>query len=287
MRLVVKKEERLINEMRFTRGPVYIGRQAGSQVFLPDRAVSRQHAVIYTSKEGDWVVEDLDSPNKTYLNEEAIHKAAIHSGDKLRIADFVIEINLENALLDEQPINLQDTILHDAVEQQSIIRRPDAEDAPFIRIPSRRVRDFSQVASAICKARTPEQMLPQLIELLLKQFSASQVWVALRKSPTGPMTTHSGRRRTTESLQLSDIALHEAITRAVDKREYTLMPRLPSQQNGAEQVRSAMIVPLMVGNECYGVMYVANGIEREHYSLTELDYLIFIGLQAGALVRTF
>jgi pSer/pThr/pTyr-binding forkhead associated (FHA) protein len=286
MRLVVKKDERLINEMRFTRGPIYIGRQAGSQVFLPDRAVSRQHAVIYTSKEGDWVVEDLDSPNKTYLNEDAIHKAAIRSGDKLRIAEFIIEVNMENALTEDQPINLQDTILHTAVEQQSIIRRPDAEDAPFIRVPARRMRDFSQAVSVICKARSMEQMLPQLIEMLLKQFSASQAWVALRKAPNGPMTTHSGRKRTTESLQLSDIALHEAITRAVDKREYTLMPRLPAQ-GGAEQIRSAMIVPMLVGTECFGVMYVANGVDREHYSLTELDYLIFVGLAAAAMVKSF
>jgi len=286
MRLVVKKEDRLINEMRFTRGPIYIGRQAGSQVFLPDRAVSRQHAVIYTSKEGDWVVEDLDSPNKTYLNEDAIHKAAIHSGDTLHIADFVIEIDLENAVTDDQPINLQDTMLHATSDQQTIIRRPDAEDAPFIRIAARRVRDFSQAACAVCKARSQDQLISQLLELLLKQFSAFQVWVALRKSPTGPMTTHAGRKRTTESIQLSDIALHETITRVVDKHEYILLPRL-TMQTGPNLIRSAMIVPLLAGTDCHGVMYVANATDREHYSLTELDYLIFIGLQAAAQVRTF
>jgi GAF domain-containing protein len=286
MRLVVKKEDRLINEMRFTRGPIYIGRQAGSQVFLPDRAVSRQHAVIYTSKEGDWVVEDLDSPNKTYLNEDAIHKAAIHSGDTLRIADFVIEVNLENAVTDEQPINLQDTILHATDEQQRIVRKPDAEDAPFIRIPARRARDFSQVAVAICKARTPEQMLLPLVEVLLKQFSAFHVWAALRKSPAGPMTTHAGRKRTTEAVALSEIALHEAITRAVDKHEYILLPRL-TMQTGPNLIRSAMIVPMLASTDCHGVMYVANSTDHEHYSLAELDYLILIGLQAAAMTRTF
>ena len=189
-------------------------------------------------------------------------------------------------MTDEQPINLQDTMLHSASDQQTIIRKPDAEDAPFIRMPARRARDFSQVACAICKSRSHEQLLTPLLELLLKQFSAFQAWVALRKSPEGPMVTHGGRKRTTETLQLSDIAQHEMITRAVDKHEYILLPRL-TIQTGPNLIRSAMIVPLLAGIDCHGVMYVANSTEHEHYSLTELDYLIFIGLQAAALARTF
>lgn len=284
MRLVVKKEDRLINEMRFTRGPVYIGRQMGSQVFLPDRAVSRQHAVLYISKDGDWVAEDLDSPNKTYLNDAAIHKAVIHNGDKLRIGEFIIEVNLENGASDEQPINLQDTILHTSSELQTLIRRPDAEDAPVIRIPARRARDFSQAVCAICKTRSHDQLLTQLLEILLKQFSAYHAWVALRKDPTGPMTTHGGRKRTTEAVQLSAITLHETITRAVDKHEYTLLPRL-TIKTGGDPVHSAMIAPLLAGTDCYGVLYVANSTEHERYSLTDLDYLIFIAMQAAAVGR--
>jgi hypothetical protein len=284
MRLVVKRGDRLINEMRFTRGPIYIGRQVGSQVFLPDRSVSRQHAVIYTSKEGDWVAEDLDSPNKTYLNEEAIHKAIIRTGDKLRIADFVIEINLENGVRDEQPINLQDTIVQESYDQQTIIRRPDAEDAPVIRMPARRVRDFSDAVCAMSKARNHDQLLTQLLEILLKQFSAYHAWVALRKNPEGPMTTHAGRKRTTEAVQLAEIALHDTITRVVDKREYTLLPRL-TMQTGPDQIRSAMIAPALAGRDCHGVLYVANSTDREHYSLSDLDYLMFVAMETAAIAR--
>ena len=77
MHLVVKQNNRTVNEFRFANGPVYIGRGANSQVFLPDRAVSRQHAVIFSTQNGKWMVEDLDSANKTYLNEKAVHTAAI------------------------------------------------------------------------------------------------------------------------------------------------------------------------------------------------------------------
>jgi pSer/pThr/pTyr-binding forkhead associated (FHA) protein len=64
MRLFVSLGGSSVNELRFDRGPIYIGRQTGSQVFLPDAAVSRQHAVIYTTRDGSWIVEDLGSATK-------------------------------------------------------------------------------------------------------------------------------------------------------------------------------------------------------------------------------
>ncbi len=80
MRLVVKKGEQSVEEFRFGEGPIYIGRQPNSQVFLPEGTVSRQHAVIFMTGDGKWIVEDLDSANQTYLNDEAVHKAEIKTG---------------------------------------------------------------------------------------------------------------------------------------------------------------------------------------------------------------
>jgi len=95
MHLVIKKGGITFNEFRFVKGPIYIGRHMHSQIFLPERAVSRQHAVIYITQDGQWVVEDLDSANKTFLNEKPIHKASIQDGDVLKIADK----NLQNRLI--------------------------------------------------------------------------------------------------------------------------------------------------------------------------------------------
>ena len=52
MRLLVKQGERVINEVHFTEGPIYIGRQLGSDVFLPHSDISRQHAVIFSTEGG-------------------------------------------------------------------------------------------------------------------------------------------------------------------------------------------------------------------------------------------
>jgi pSer/pThr/pTyr-binding forkhead associated (FHA) protein len=57
MRLVIRRGSLLINDLRFDHGPIYIGRHRKSQVFLPDRGVSRQHAVIVTNDKGEWEVQ--------------------------------------------------------------------------------------------------------------------------------------------------------------------------------------------------------------------------------------
>ena len=60
MRLVVKRDGHTVNEFQFDKGPIHIGRHADSQIFLPDRIISRHHAVIFRTQDGKWTVEDLD-----------------------------------------------------------------------------------------------------------------------------------------------------------------------------------------------------------------------------------
>lgn len=52
-------------ERRFFR-PVSIGREPSNAVELPDRRVSRHHAVLW-AEAGSWRVRDLDSANGTFL----------------------------------------------------------------------------------------------------------------------------------------------------------------------------------------------------------------------------
>jgi pSer/pThr/pTyr-binding forkhead associated (FHA) protein len=73
--------------------------------------VSRRHAAIFATHEGKWVVEDLDSANKTFLNGKEIHKAEIKTGDGLRVGSFLIEISLEGDADVTESIHLEDTIL--------------------------------------------------------------------------------------------------------------------------------------------------------------------------------
>ncbi|MBN2180681.1 MAG: FHA domain-containing protein, partial [Sedimentisphaerales bacterium] len=75
MRILLRQKDGNTKEFQFQKGPISIGRGANSNIFLPDRAVSRQHAVLHSTEDGKWIIEDMDSASKTYLNDEAVQKA--------------------------------------------------------------------------------------------------------------------------------------------------------------------------------------------------------------------
>ncbi len=286
MRLTVKHHDRIINELRFSKGPIYIGRQIGSQVFLPDRSVSRQHTVIYTTTDGKWVAEDLDSANKTYLNKNIIQKAEIKDGDILEIADFQIEIRIEESEKAGIPvISLEDTLhatLHDA---QVIVRHLESSDAALIKMQAKRGKDFAYAANTICKCLDSQEMVKAVADLLFHQFKPFHVWVGLRKDPQGAVEFSKGKSISGTSVTLEDLAFSLKVKDALKDHQYILIPRLPLRTESDSKVNSAIITPIMSDRECYGVLYADNSLDHERYGVNDLDYMIFVSLMAGAFVK--
>jgi len=285
MRLLVKRADNLVNELRFSRGPIYIGRQIGSQIFLPDRAVSRQHTVLYTSTEGKWIVEDLDSANKTYLNNEVIHKSEVNDGDTLTIADFIIEVHIDP--MDEQvtSASLDDTLHATLHEPQIVLRNLDSSEAPLIRMQAKRAKDFSYASALILSCDSLEKILQVIIDLLVKQFGPYNCWASLRKTTSGSMEVAKGKQAGGHNVKLEGLPLEYRVSEAVKNHNYILIPRMPSHLEN-NQMHSAMVVPIMCDGGCYGVIYVDNSLAHEHYGLNDLDYLILMSLVIGGHIKS-
>jgi CRP-like cAMP-binding protein len=111
---------------------VTIGRTKESDIHLAEPSVSRQHAVVYLT-EGEPIVEDLDSSNGTFVNEEKVKKAALKSGDALRVGKVTLRFFQEEIV--KKQIDLKDTQL---LELKDITSTPDEEALP---LRSRRVVD--------------------------------------------------------------------------------------------------------------------------------------------------
>jgi len=286
MHLVVKQSGRTTSEFRFTKGPIHIGRHTDSQILLPDKKVSRQHAVIFDTQDGKWIVKDLDSANKTYLNDKAIHEAELKSADRLSIGDFTIEIRLEDEPSAGKRLHLEDTLTTAFREPQTIVRKLDAEHSPDISLPAKRAKDFIQATEAICQANGPDELLRALLKIMKTQFVAHRTWCALRNESEGPMTTSGGKSREGQKVQLSDLELNEKITKSVEKSEFLLLPRVPSQKQ-TEKINSAMIAPIMGASGRFGVLYVDNDTSQEQYSLSDLDYLMLLAIHTAAVLANF
>jgi predicted component of type VI protein secretion system len=291
MRVVVKQKDGNTREFQFTNGPISIGRGANSNVFLPDRAVSRQHAIIHSGDDGKWTIEDLGSSNKTYLNDKAVRKAQIKHGDCLRITDFSLEIILQEHAEAEAPVHPEDTLHLEAAlttpKHETVVRKPDAQHAPAMRLAAKRLTHFSEAAERIFDSGSIDEMLLTLLDVTLEQFGAYHTWCALRTQPTGPMICHAGKRRDGSAVQLSDIQLNEKITQAVEKGQFLVLPRVSAQMEAKDRIRSAMIASIMRPDGCFGVLYVDNAMMNEHYSLSDLDYLMLIAMHTATILKKF
>jgi pSer/pThr/pTyr-binding forkhead associated (FHA) protein len=320
LRLVVKQNGRAVNELVFDKGPIYIGRQEKSQVFLNNPAVSRQHAVIFNTQDSKWTVEDLDSANKTYLNDRAIHKADIKTGDCLRIIDYIIEINL-NTTHPEQPVvsiaeppvagteeppvvskvepgqadsdkkadkpTSEDTLAASSSSGPQVIeRRLDTTDAPPVRLPAHRAMDLLQANEAIGKAANIDELLLALLDTTSKQLGTYHNWCALRSEPDGPMTFHAGRTRQGQTLDIGTIKLNEKINEAIERHRFLLFifsKDMTKDDKG--QIRSVVIAPVIGPAGCFGVLYANNTFRDDHYSLSDLDYLMLLGMHIASAVQ--
>jgi pSer/pThr/pTyr-binding forkhead associated (FHA) protein len=289
MRLLLKQKDGQTKEYQFVEGPICIGRAADSHIFLADRTVSKQHATIFIADDGKWMVQDMDSANKTFLNGEPVHKVEIKSGDCLRITDFTIEIHLENGVAIDETAQLEDTLNLEAAlatpPHEIVVRKPDAGHAPAMRLAAKRLTDFSQATEAISGANNIEQLLLTLLDVTLKQFSAFHTWCALREQPSGPMTYHAGKRRDGGAVDLSQVKLSDKINQAVEKGQSLVLPRVAADIEEKERIRSAMIAAVKRPVGCYGVLYVDNAMIHEHYSLSDLDYLMLLAMHTAASLR--
>jgi len=291
MRLVLKQKDGETKEYQFAQGPIQIGRAADCHVSLPDRTVSKKHAVIVCNDEGKWHVQDLDSANKTYLNGEAVRTAEIKTGDSIRITDFTIEVNVEDSARPADPSEFEDTLNLEAglatPVHETVVRKPDAGHAPAMRLAAKRLSDFSQACDAICRAKNLEDLLVTLLNLGLKQFSAFHTWCALREQPNGPMTYHAGKRRDGSAVELSEIKLADKINQAVERSQSLVMPRVAADVEEKARIRSALIASIAGPTGCYGVIYVDNAMVHDHYTLGDLDYLMLLAAHTAAVLSKF
>ncbi|MCE5186094.1 MAG: FHA domain-containing protein [Planctomycetaceae bacterium] len=288
MRLFVSLGESSVNELKFDRGPIYVGRQTGSQVFLPDKAVSRQHAVFYSTKDGTWILEDMGSSNKTYLNSQAIHKTELKHNDVVRIGDFLIRVSLEEDEHHDSKTGMEETQLGGesgaSKELHTVERKPEAPDSPPIKFPSKRIKQYQEVVDVLTRQKTANTLFRSLMDVLFRHFTAKNIWMAVRSKPDGAMEIQSGRKITTENIERVDLAVPASLAEAIAGNKYLLIHQLPRQIT-VRGIRSALIAPMLAGAECYGIIYIENSTEHPHYSLPDLDYLIFVSIAAGYAMR--
>ena len=90
--LIVKFEGSVLQKVRANGGAITIGRGPDNSIPIDNLAVSSRHAQI-KSEQGRLVIEDLDSLNGTFVNNQRVKRAALKSGDVVMVGKHSIYVD--------------------------------------------------------------------------------------------------------------------------------------------------------------------------------------------------
>jgi two-component system cell cycle response regulator len=94
--LVVLRGEEIGRDFRLRHKPMVIGRGTDADIRLPDDRASREHArVAFEGNAGTddttFVLTDLGSTNRTFVNSKPVDSIQLRAGDKIQIGDTILK----------------------------------------------------------------------------------------------------------------------------------------------------------------------------------------------------
>ena len=133
--LIVKFEGSVLQKVRANGAPITIGRGPDNSIAIDNLAVSNRHAQI-KSEQGRLIIEDLDSLNGTFVNNQRVKRAALKSGDVVVVGKHSIYVDETDR--DEAPAS--------AARQSAPLAK--SVDETFVLDTEERRRLMQQIASA-------------------------------------------------------------------------------------------------------------------------------------------
>jgi signal transduction histidine kinase/pSer/pThr/pTyr-binding forkhead associated (FHA) protein/ActR/RegA family two-component response regulator len=194
-------------------GVTSIGRSPRNTISLPEPGVSRSHAQLMRS-EDRWILQDLQSRNGTFVNDQRINIHTLQHGDRVRVGPVTF-LFLDMDLREEKSLSLTET-----------------SEAP--------PEESMEIHDQLDLVRTFLDALPVGVAILNDRMEALYYNRILSRSPTGdsfpsdrPLgsvlqcTRCSGEGICDITAPGSPCALHAALVKAIDEGDPTLNAEVP------------------------------------------------------------
>ncbi len=140
-KLTLKFEDKVIKEVAIGTQPVIVGRSPDTDIQIDNLAVSTNHAKVFV-EEGRLVVEDMNSLNGTFVNNQKIQRTVLKTGDSIQIGKhhLVVDDSWEagSAPVPDQPKKMvapkvQETMVLDSKKRLEMLQQAAA--AAGVKIP--------------------------------------------------------------------------------------------------------------------------------------------------------
>jgi len=102
LRIRVSLKGRPVRAFAFAKDSITVGRDPGSDVFLDNPGVSREHCRIALHPSGSYAMEDLDSANGVFVNDKQVKLHFIRNNDVLHVGKFALWFSYDEDRRGEQ-----------------------------------------------------------------------------------------------------------------------------------------------------------------------------------------
>lgn len=106
-KMIVSIEGVVVREVRLSKDRTTLGRRPYNDVVFDNLAVSGEHAVVAVS-DGEYVIEDLNSTNGTFVNGRSVTRHTLRHGDAIEIGKYRVKFFQDNREDDHERVTVVD-----------------------------------------------------------------------------------------------------------------------------------------------------------------------------------
>ncbi|RMF42548.1 MAG: FHA domain-containing protein [Planctomycetota bacterium] len=293
--------------IELTRPVTVMGRHPQCDIVLDAGPVSRQHARIRAVGEDQFVLEDLNSRNGTFLNGQKLKEATIlRDGDMITICDFEYLFHSET---DSGPIERFTThlapgssfgviMVDDGGAQESsrsverkLDLRASSSGTALTTSAETRLEAVLSIARNLGGTIELDKVLPKLLDTLFTIFlQADRAFIVLQEGDQlVPKWIKTRKGIPDEEFQVSRTIIREVMDskHAIISLDAATDSRFDSAMSIADfGIRSIIVAPLLSSSgEALGVLQMDTKDAKRKFTPDDLEVLAGIATQAGIAIE--
>jgi Nif-specific regulatory protein len=239
--------------------PVVIGRETTATLCIADASVSRRHSKIEKEAE-QFVIEDLDSLNGTFINEVPVKRRELQHGDRIRIGDSqFIFLTHDGEFSASGEVRFDDgPVISGSTLQFKL------NDALYVM--ARDLSALMKISTTINAIRGVEQLQKTLLDLVFEVVPAARGVILLTEESADKQGTEFSSVFGLDRLRGPDVTIKVSskVTKwALTHRESILITNKSEVRQFessasliADQPVSVLCVPLIMLERTLGVIYL-------------------------------
>ncbi|GJM43421.1 MAG: hypothetical protein DHS20C21_02630 [Gemmatimonadota bacterium] len=264
------------------------GRGSDNELVLPSQTASRNHARFH--REGDVLfLEDLGSLNGTRVNGEAVTgHATARLGDTVEFGSVLLTV----AASDAEPSTAMPPLSEDSNLSQSIhLTREEITDSHRAAASDPEVlKLLTDAGQLLVLPEAPEAAFDRILELVERAIPAERILILINEGEGRDPVQRAARVRGDRAI--SRLMLSRTMVSLVLEKGGAFLTtdamsdeRFMNQQSiMAQDLHSAMAVPLVHHDDTLGLLYVDTSNPLTSYQERDLRVLTLLGQMIGAKV---